>query len=168
MEDAVAYEMLEDGTLQERNMGMKADEVAGCVNHALFAHVYDNHLGVLFLAGTGMQIFPDRPRRIPKPDVGFISKARLPGGEAVEGHLQAVPELLVEVVSKNDTVQEVEAKVAEYLAVGVSLVWVVKPDSRAVEVWRADGSFTRLTANDTITGEDVLPGFSAPVRSFFP
>ena len=167
MEDAVAYEMLEDGTLQERNMGLNSDVIAGFAYGQLHDHVKPLGLGYLFLGGTGLQMFPGRPRRIPRADVGYISKARLGDGGS-DGYLQVVPELLVEVVSPNDTVREVEAKVAEYLTGGVSLVWVVKPDSRAVEIWRADGSFTRLAANDTITGEDVLPGFSAPVRSFFP
>ena len=165
MEDGVAYEMFEDGTLQERDMSVKSESVAYAVGSELRQFVTPRQLGVV-LGQSGLQIFKDRPRRIPRPDTGFISKGRLPGG-AGDGHLQTVPELLVEVVSKRDEFEAVEAKIEEYLAAGVSVVWLVKPRSKTVDVWRADGSVTHLKGDDEITGDDFLPGFAVKVSAFF-
>ncbi len=168
MEDGVAFEMLDDGTLQERNMGMESDEISSAFAEHLREFVVPRKLGVVFGQGTGLQIFPGRPNRIPRADAGFISAGRLPSGRSFRGHLVVVPELLVEVVSPNDTVDEVEAKAAEYLALGVSVVWVVKPGSRSVDVWRADGSVTRLTGDEEVAGDAFLPGFAVKVSAFFP
>jgi Uma2 family endonuclease len=77
----------------------------------------------------------------------------------------------VEVVSPGDEAYHLDEKVAEYLAAGVPLVWVVWPESRTVLVYRQPssplGTASRLTAADTISGEDVLPGFSCGVKEFF-
>jgi Uma2 family endonuclease len=112
-----------------------------------------------------MQVFPDRPRRIPRADSGFISRDRLPSPE--RGYLHVVPEILVEVVSPHDTVEELDAKVREYLGVGAELVWVAKPDSRSVEVYRRDGTRAYLSQDDELTGEHVLPEFRVPVSQLF-
>lgn len=167
LEDGVAFELWDDGSLRERNMGMESDEISGAFLQYLREHVVPRGLGIVFGGGTGLQIHPDRPKRIPRADAGFISASRLPGGRPVKGHLRAAPELVIEVVSPGDTVDEVETKVAEYLAAGVLIVWVAKPTSRTVDVWRSDGSFSRLTTADALSGEDVLPGFELPVSAVF-
>ena len=57
-----------------------------------------------------------------------------------DGPLLVVPDLAVEVVSPNDRQYDVDHKVAEYLEVGVKLVWVINPDTRVVVIYRADGT----------------------------
>ena len=51
------------------------------------------------------------------------------------------------------------------------LVWVVYPTTRRVRIHRPDssplGNVPDLTEADTVTGEDVLPGFSCLVADFF-
>ncbi len=51
---------------------------------------------------------------------------------------------------------------------GVKLVWVVNPDARNIRIHRPDHSVTELIGSDTITGESVLPGFSAKVADLLP
>jgi Uma2 family endonuclease len=167
MEDAVAYEMLDDGTLQERTMGMESDAIAGQFVRLLGNEVYPRKLGVVLGASTGLQIQPERPRRIPRADAGFVSADRLPGGKPELGHLHAVPNLLIEVISPGDKLDAIELKVQEYLSAGVDIVWVVRPRSRTIEIWRRDGTFSRLAGDDEISGEDAVPGFRARVSEFF-
>lgn len=78
-----------------------------------------------------------------------------------------IPDLCVEVVSKTDNYEDVDDKVAEYLQLGVSMVWVIKPRSEVITVHVAE-RVQRLTARDLLTGGDVLPGFSVPVADVFP
>ncbi len=59
------------------------------------------------------------------------------------------------------------AKASYYLANGTRLVWLVLPEKRLVEVYRADGEVDILTENDTLSGDDVLPGFALPVQAIF-
>ena len=101
-------------------------------------------------------------------DVSFIRRGRLPGERIPDGHMSIAPDLAVEVVSPNDLAYDVDDKIDLYLASGIQLIWVVFPETRSIEVIRADGTATRLRADQEITGESVLPGFVAKVAGFFP
>ena len=160
----IAYELNDDGELEKRQMGQRSDEVAAAFIAAFVA--YASGRGRALGGGTGLQLFPDRPLRIPRADAGYISHERLPS--AVQGHLNVPPELLVEVVSPRDNAVALETKVQEYLSAGVLRVWIAYPEQRTVTIRRPDGSSTVLGAADVITGEEAMPGLSSPVSSFFP
>jgi len=59
------------------------------------------------------------------------------------------------------------AKVAEYLAAGVQIVWVVDPRSKVVTVYRPGQDSSELHVGDVLTAEGVIPGFQAPVAELF-
>ena len=99
-----------------------------------------------------------------KPDVAFVA-GQMP--TELEAILALVPTLAVEVISPNNTAEEIEAKVKEYLAAGTQLVWLTFPESRMVIAFWADGGAV-FKAGDTITAEPVLPGFACPVSDLFP
>jgi hypothetical protein len=82
-------------------------------------------------------------------------------------YLTIRPDLVVEVISPNDSAYEVDEKLEEYLAISIPLIWIVNPETRTVEINRPDGTATRLHASAEITGEDVLPGFHCRSRRFF-
>ena len=65
----------------------------------------------------------------------------------------------VEVLSPNDTQQEIDDKVDEYLSAGVALVWVIDPKPRTAAVHRSLTDVRTLGPDDALDGEDVLPGF---------
>jgi Uma2 family endonuclease len=52
--------------------------------------------------------------------------------------------------------------VAEYLSVGVRLLWVIDPETRSAVVYRPGATPHRLSSN-ALDGEDVLPDFSCPL-----
>jgi Uma2 family endonuclease len=101
-------------------------------------------------------------------DAAFITKASLPTRVSPEGYLLTVPELVVEVRSKNDTQPEIDAKVRDYLAAGVVLVWVADPDARTVTAHRTGQPPAVFAAADTLTAEPVIPGFAVPVAELLP
>ena len=86
-------------------------------------------------------------------------------GEVVRVARQAV--LAVEVLSPSDTHEDVTAKVDQYLAVGVPLVWIVDPHFRTVTVHRPGQQPDFFTTDDDLTAEPHLPGFQIAVRRFF-
>jgi Uma2 family endonuclease len=118
-------------------------------------------------ADCSYQCFPDRPRLVRKPDVSFICLGRLPEEREPEGHVRIPPDLAIEVLSPNDLDYETDEKVAEYLAAGVRLVWVINPEYRTVLVYRADRSIAGAWEEGELDGEDVLPGFKCPARNLF-
>ncbi|MDE0466428.1 MAG: Uma2 family endonuclease [Candidatus Poribacteria bacterium] len=50
---------------------------------------------------------------------------------------------------------------------GIRLVWVLEPVAKTVTVYRSETDIETLTRNDTLTGEDVVPGFSCPIAHLF-
>lgn len=167
MRDGDLYELV-DGELVERNMGGKSSWIGGELHGNLWSFNKDARLGWVFPADASYQCFQEDPTRVRRPDTSFIRFGRLPGEQPPDGHIRTVPDLAVEVVSPNDLYSEVRTKVEEYLRAGVRLVWVIDPDTRSVDVRRADGSVSQLGEKDELTGEDVLPGFRCAVRDLFP
>ena len=106
------------------------------------------------------------PYLLLRPDVSFIShaSAREPLAEAP---LPRMPDLAVEVASPSNSVHELREKAEIYLRNETQLVWLVFPRERRVEVHRADGSMDELSADDALSGEAVLPGFSLDLRELF-
>jgi Uma2 family endonuclease len=108
---------------------------------------------------------PDGRDTVRGPDVAFVAKERLPNGYP-EDYMPFAPELAVEVVSPNDVIYEVEAKVEEYLRAGTKLVWVISPRLKTVIVYQKNG-ITAYDLNGTLDGGDVLPGFKLSVAAIF-
>jgi Uma2 family endonuclease len=77
------------------------------------------------------------------------------------------PELAVEILSPSNRRGEMHAKVADYLAAGSRLVWVVDSARTTVTTYRTLLAPRRLGPSDTLDGEDVLPGLAIPVESIF-
>jgi Uma2 family endonuclease len=128
---------------------------------------YMESLGLGECRGEIGVILRRNPDRVVGPDAAFIANCSLPVRTSPEGYLETIPELVVEVRSKNDTLPELRDKVAEYLAAGVQIVWVVNPRSKTVSVFRLGQDSSELRIGDVLTAEGAIPGFQAPVAELF-
>jgi len=81
--------------------------------------------------------------------------------------IDGVPILAAEILSPNDTTEEIDEKVEAYLAAGVAVVWIVNPRHRTVTVYRQGAEPELFNASHTLTAEPHLPGFSVPVAEIF-
>jgi Uma2 family endonuclease len=134
----------------------------------LGAFVRQRGLGKAFAAETGFVIHTSEGDSVLAPDVAFIRQERLPEGGFPKGFSRVVPDLVVEVMSPDDSYPKVREKVREWLAGGVQVVWVVDPERRVVEVWQSQEEPAQvLSEDDTLRGEPVLPGFELPVSVIF-
>ena len=157
-----------DGQLVEREpMGLKANAVAANVLFFIKGFVRPNDLGLVAGAQGSFQVFPDDPKKVRIPDASFTRWERLPDRIVEEGHGKTAPDLIVEVISKNDRVIDVSEKVRDFLAAGTRLIWVLDPVLRAVQVYRAERPWSLLQASETLEGDDVLPGFRCLVEDLF-
>jgi len=107
------------------------------------------------------------PDRVVGADAAFIASSSLPLRLSREGYLETMPDLIVEVRSKNDTQPEVERKVTEYLQAGVRVVWVADPAAQTVTAYRPGQAPQVLGLQDTLTVDDVIPGFKMAVCDVF-
>jgi Uma2 family endonuclease len=101
------------------------------------------------------------------PDVSFVPLERLPEGGPTASYMSVPPGLAVEVVSPGNSALELRRRTRDYLEAGVSIVWVVWPEERSISVYRGSMTPLELTAEDTLDGGDVLPGFSVKVANLF-
>jgi Uma2 family endonuclease len=106
------------------------------------------------------------PDRVRAADVLFISNERYAQRRS-KSYLDVAPELVVEILSPDDTMQDMNQKLREYFAIGVRLVWVADPESRSVFAYRSLTDVREFKDADVLPGDDVLPGFSTPVAQLF-
>ena len=127
----------------------------------LGTYVEENRLGAVVTPDTGFQV----GERFLKPDVAFLSTAHLPDDTSKASPVP--PDLAVEVVSPSDVFRRVIEKAFAYLEAGTQMVWIVEPTSQTVRVYRSRTDIKVLTYEDTLTGEDVVEGFSCQVSQLF-
>jgi Uma2 family endonuclease len=132
----------------------------------LQAYVEQNPVGVVCGADTGFVLFRN-PDTVRAPDAAFVTAERAARQERREFYFEGAPDLAAEVVSPGDSEREVAAKVADYLAAGSRLVWVVRPRRQTVTVHEPGKPPRTLTADGVLDGGDLLPGFALPVRALF-
>jgi Uma2 family endonuclease len=166
MPEADYYELV-DGRPVEKYTGAKSDAVALSVGVMLFQFVRPHRLGHVYGSQTGYRCFPHRLNLVRIPDASFVAKGRLPDDTSPDGYILIAPDLAVEVISPNDTYEEIEEKVADYRKAGVKLVWIVSPKSQTVLIRRLDGSAAEVGPSGELSGESVIPGFSVPVTELF-
>ena len=159
--DIEGYECVKGELVPMPPTSMEHGEISSNVIRHLSLHVFGHQLGRLYTAGTTFRIGD----RVVKPDVAFVSTARLPENRR-KGSL-VPPDLAVEVVSPADKQYDVTEKAFAYLKAGTRLVWVIEPVAKTVMVYRSETDFTLLTCEDTLTGEDVVEGFACPVAQLF-
>lgn len=139
--------------------------VTSNLNGSLGPHVCNSRLGkVVIGAGFLLAVGPDTVRA---PDVGFLSRARLTRVEDPTCYFPGPPDLAVEVVAPSDLYLDVEDKVAEWLEHGTQFVFVVNPFRRSVRVHRPNLQVHVLGMDDTLSSEDVVPGWTLAVRDLF-
>lgn len=132
----------------------------------LRSHVRASRLGVVMVNDVGFKL-TQRPDTVRAPDIAFVSRERLPELGDARHYPVGAPDLAVEVISPNDLYTEVDEKIAEWLAHGTRLVWVVNPRRRVVAVHRPGQPTRTLGEADVLDGEDVVPGFRLPLRELF-
>jgi Uma2 family endonuclease len=121
-------------------------------------------LGEVFDSSTGYD-FTAFGGKNPSPDVSWIEKSRLEGVD-ISGFIPVVPDFVIELRSKSDSLKDVRDKMAEYRRVGVRLGWLIDPQQQ-VEIYRLERDVEVLENPVTLSGEDVLPGFVLDLRSIF-
>ncbi len=164
-DDGFRYELVRGEIVQTAPAGSNHGEIAMRLGWRLAKFVEENGLGKVFAAETGFKI-TSNPDTVRAPDAAFVSRARVEQAGVAEGYWPGAPDLAVEVVSPSDTSTEVEEKVIDWLDAGTRMVIVVNPRKRSVSVYRGLAA-KLLTENDTLGGEEIIPGWSVPVRDLF-
>lgn len=161
------YEVIDGVRVELSPMSADSQAIGSELVRHIGNHGADRNLGKAYAEMLfKLPLAKDRNRR---PDVAFVSFAKWPKYKPIPSTnaWDVLPDLCVEVVSPNDVGDEIETKIGEYFAAGVSLVWVVYPRHEIVYVYDSVARVRRLTRGDTLDGGAVLPDFRLPLAELF-
>ena len=160
------HELVRGRLLSEPPAGFEHGDLLSEIALQLRAFVKAHTLGRVVGGDVGFILGRD-PDTVRAPDVAFVKQDRLPEGRLKKKFFSGPPDLAVEVLSPDDRPGAVTAKVADYLAAGTRIIWLVDPDDRTVTVIRPGAPPRQLAEKDEIDGEDVVPGFRLVVAELF-
>lgn len=129
-----------------------------------------NGTGEAFDSST-IFVLPNGARR--RPDVSWIELERwnqlTPAQQ--DGFPPLAPDFVIELVSpsdlKNQRYQDLQLKMQEYLDNGVKLGWLIEPSAKTVEIYRSRQPVEILNNPQSLSGEDILPGFTLDLTEIF-
>lgn len=115
-------------------------------------------LGIAFDSSTGFKL-PNGAIR--SPDTAWVIRSRWERltWDEQERILPIAPDFAAELRSPSDSLKVLHEKMAEYIANGVRLGWLIDPESKTVWVYRPDVEPQKLDQPESVAGDPVLPGF---------
>lgn len=145
-------------------VGFKTGERENIINAYLTIWAIENGSGTTASPSTGF-ILPSGEVR--SADASWISDGRLEGAEAedLDRFPELVPDFIVEIRSKSDNLKPLQEKMRNtWMAAGVRLSWLFDIQGEQVFIYRENGEVEVVNGlGATLSGEDVLPGFSFDV-----
>ncbi|WP_339912135.1 Uma2 family endonuclease [Symmachiella dynata] len=154
-----------DHVLVEKPMGYFESQLAFLIGFFLHSYLTENNLGIV-LGEAGPVLVRDDQVRI--PDVSFIAWDRLPDRKLPQqAILPVAPDLAIEVLSPGNTKAEMDRKLRDYFNAGTQLVWYLDPKARQMRVYTSVDDVETIDESGTVSGGDVLPGFSMSLQELF-
>jgi Uma2 family endonuclease len=140
-----------------------ASKIASRISGYIFMYLLLHNIGHLTDGQGGYMVSGERYA----PDVGFIARVRQPE-LAKQGYNPIPPDLAVEVdfPSTYESQRVLRKKQANYLAAG-TLLWIVYPETKEVEVYAPGQPVQTFDIDGVLTGGDVLPEFRLAVKDIF-
>lgn len=165
-DDGFRYELVKGELRQMSPAGSEHGAIIMNLAVPLAQYVRANNLGVVFGAETGFKIATS-PDTVRAPDIAFVRRERIPQTGIPKEFWPGAPDLAVEVLSPDDRARKVNEKIDDWLASGVSAVWVVNPKRRSVTVHRSQKETQTLLEDDELDGQDVVSGFRCRIIDVF-
>ena len=130
---------------------------------ALF--VKENKLGRCVAAGTGF-LTAQNPETVLAVSFAFTRRERAaPRPEWSWG--KVIPDLVLSTRAPSITDQEARERSELWLHAGVRVSWDLAPTHRTLTIYQAGQAPQTLTESDTLTCEELLPGFALPMYEVF-
>jgi Uma2 family endonuclease len=122
--------------------------------------------GQVFTGDTGVRLRRD-PDTVFGVDIMYVSPEVMARQTAEVTIIDGIPTLVVEVLSPNTTIEDLNEKIDAYLEAGVPLVWIIDPYRRTVTTLQPGDEPALFNVRQELAGEPHLPGFRVPVARLF-
>ncbi len=160
--DHLRFELIDGEIIEMSGPGVLHGRIEIRLGRYLDIFAEENNLGIV-TGAVGYYPADDRYNLL-LPDVAFISFENAPV-PVPEKFMPTMPDLAVEIKSPSNTLVEVREKAERYLRMGTALVWIILPAQESVEIHPPAET---LGIGDSLSGEDILPGFELELRRLFP
>ena len=161
-DDHLKRELIHGEVIVEMPPGFEHSVIALRVATHFMMYLAAHPIGVA--AGEAGYILRRDPDTVRAPDVAVILHSSRTFTELPRTFLPHAPDLVVEVVSPNDSAMAVNDKVTDWLEGGAQLVWVIYPTRPKLVAHYADGQARTHGLNDKVDAMPVLPGFAVLLR----
>jgi Uma2 family endonuclease len=123
-------------------------------------------LGVVFDSSTVFQL-PNGAER--SPDAAWVSRERWNAltQQQKDTFPPLCPDFVIELRSKTDSLKTLQEKMQEYIDNGCRLGWLINYQNRQVEIYRPGREKEVLSFPQTLSGEEVLPGFILELQTIW-
>lgn len=103
---------------------------------------------------------------VPIPDLTYVSDQRLPVTWEEDEPCPVAPELVIEILSPGQTLENLTQKATDYLQAGVDRVWVIDPNAQSLTVFHRDRLPQTIKANGSLS-DPFLPDLELPMSYLF-
>jgi Uma2 family endonuclease len=142
--------------------GYESDEVAFRFGRRLADWVEPNRVGRVTGSNAGFTL-PDSNTRA--PDVSFVRAERL--RRAPRSFAPLAPDLMVEVKSPSDSLDDLKNKIANFLQQGTQVGILINPEDCTVRVFQTEKETVTFRDGDVLTVPDLLPGWSVAISDLW-
>jgi len=115
-------------------------------------------LGKGFDSSTGFSL-PNGAKRSPDASWVKIERWNALTPEQRQSFAPICPDFVIELRSRTDSLKELQDKMQEYIDNGAKLGWLIDRKNKRVEIYRPLKEVEILENPQSVSGEDVLPGF---------
>lgn len=159
---------LVDGRLVPFRCGAWASHICGLALTALTNWARPELRARVFSSGASYGCFPGHPHTVRRPWISVIRGERLRREDIPRiGHFTFAPDVAGIVATPRHRYEELARWVADFKSAGVKLIWIISPKSKTVMIRRLDGTCAEVDEAGTLSGENVLPGFTCSVAELF-
>ncbi|NEP19036.1 MAG: Uma2 family endonuclease [Leptolyngbya sp. SIO4C1] len=123
-------------------------------------------LGLVFSSSTCFRL-PNGANRSPDAAWVAIDRWQQLTPEQQKRFPPLCPDFVIELRSQSDLLQPLQIKMQEYLENGLRLGWLINPQARQIEVYRAHQPRSVLENPEVLSGEAVLPGFEMSLATLW-
>jgi Uma2 family endonuclease len=147
------------------------DSESGAYNLSLSAQLWFWNLeaqwGIAFDSSAGFTL-PNGAIR--SPDASWIQQVRWERLTPQQKRKFApiCPDFVLELMSPSDDLTVIQGKLEEYRDNGAQLGWLIAPETQEVHIYRSGQPIEILNRPNTLSGEEILPGFVLNIETIWP
>ncbi len=99
--------------------------------------------------------------QVRRPDIAYFTREQ---GQKGRSGQEMIPAFVIEIISNNDQINQLEQKLTEYFKAGVQVVWIVIPEQEVVNIYTSRRKVKVCLENDICSAAPVLPDFEISVN----